>query len=297
MKTYFLSLLGLAVMVSACQTQKEPAPEKTPETVETKAPKAYEIPRTEVIPIKDSKSGGQYELYVKLPENYSEHQDSIHPVIYFTDAIWHMDILSASTEYLMENAVLVGISWQTDVSEALLEEVGPQVSRYRDYSVIPSKNEEHQAKYHFGEASAHLDFIRNDVIPYVEKNYRTDPTTRAYFGYSLGGLFGGYILLAQPDTFKNYILGSPSVQGDVPFLSEVSSNRRTDKKLDANVFISYGNLETELGAAAEQFITLLQNRKDESLALEKVVLEGSHQTAFPTTGVRGISWLSGLLKK
>jgi len=294
MKTYFLSLLGLAMMASACQTQKEPAPEKTPET---KAPKAYEIPRTEVIPIKDSKSGGQYELYVKLPENYSEHEDSIHPVIYFTDAIWHMDILSASTEYLMENAVLVGISWQTDMSETLLEEVGSHVSRYRDYSVVPSKNEEHQAKYHFGQASAHLGFIRNDIIPYVEENYRTDPTTRAYFGYSLGGLFGGYVLLSQPDTFKNYILGSPSVQGDVPFLSEVSSKRSIDEKLNTNVFISYGDLETELGAAVDEFIILLQNRKDESLVLEKIVLKGSHQTAFPTTGVRGVSWLSDLMKK
>ena len=163
---------------------------------------------------------------------------------------------------------------------------------------MESSNPEHQAKYEFGQASDHLDFIRNDVIPYVENKFRTDPENRTYFGYSLGGVFGAYVLLAQSDTFKNYILGSPSLKGDIPYLSDLVSNAVPKRKgLHANVFISYGASEEELGAYADEFISLLKNRNDESLSLQHVIIEGSHQTAFPMTAVRSVHWLADLTKK
>ncbi|MEM7297694.1 MAG: hypothetical protein AAF391_05450 [Bacteroidota bacterium] len=40
------------------------------------------LPKIEVIPIKDSKLDRQYELYVKLPEGYSDNDSIQYPVIY-----------------------------------------------------------------------------------------------------------------------------------------------------------------------------------------------------------------------
>lgn len=217
-------------------------------------------------------------------------------MLYTTDAMWHIEILSAATEYIIEEVILVGISWQKDANEDLVKEEGKHVSRYRDYSVEPLSNPEHQAKYQFGQASGHLDFMRNDVFTYVGNNYRTDPENRSYFGYSLGGLFGAYALLAQPNTFKNYIIASPGLKGDIPYLTEITANLK-DQNLNANVFISYGTLEEELGGYAGQLITLLKARNDEGLSLKQVVVEGSHQTASPLTGVQSVTWLSGLIKQ
>lgn len=261
--------------------------------------KSYlELPRIQVTPIKDTKNERQYELYIKLPEGYSENDDIQYPVIYYTDAMWHVEVLSGSAEYIMEKAILVGISWQKDIKEEFKKEGRVHISRYRDYSVSKSSNAEHQAKYQFGQASNHLDFIRNDVIKYVENNYQTDTANRTYFGYSLGGIFGAYILMTQPDTFKNYILGSPALQGDIPYLSELGSHAAINRKgLNVNVFVSNGTLEKELGEYAKEFVTLLENRNDESLSLQHLVIEGSHQTAFPMTGVRSVTWLSDLIKK
>ena len=253
--------------------------------------------RTKVVPIKDTKNGRQYELYIRLPEKYSEKTDKKHPVIYYTDAIWHVELLSGATEYILENAILVGISWQKDGDEKLKKEAGAHVSRYRDYSIMKSKKPEHQAKYQFGQAGKHLAFIRDDVIKYVERNYRTDPTNRTYFGYSLGGGFGGYILLTQPDTFKNYILGSPS-KGSTPHLYKLgTSAAHKSKTLNANVFISYGKQEKTLGERADKLIAMLKARNDQSLSLKHIVVGGTHSTAFPMTTVHGIYWLSDLLKK
>ena len=162
--------------------------------VEASETNSYEMPGTQVIPIHNSESGAQYNLYIKLPKGYSEKKDTAYPVIYFTDADWHIEILSASTEYLMEDSILVGISWQEDIKEELKKEVGPHVSRFRDFTVRKSDKPKVQKKYQLGQASNHLRFIRKDVIRTIEKNYRIDPKKRAYFGYSLGGLFGAYIL-------------------------------------------------------------------------------------------------------
>lgn len=264
-------------------------------SVEASERKSYELPRTQVVPIQDTQSGGQYELYIKLPKGYSENNDARYPVIYFTDAIWHIEILSASTEFLMEEVFLVGISWQKDIEEDLRKDLGAHASRFRDYSIRKSSNPEIQTKYQLGQASKHLGFIRNHVIKYVEGNFRTDPDSRTYFGYSLGGKFGAYILLAQPDTFRNYILGSPSIDGDIAYLSELASNAELQRKnLNANVFVSYGSLEKELGEQVEKLIGILKNRNDMNLSLKHVVIEGDHKAAFPMTGVRSVDWLSGL---
>jgi len=257
--------------------------------------KRYEIPNTQVIPIQDVKSDKQYELYVKLPESYSKNKDKIYPVIYFTDAVWHFEILSSATQFIMEDAILVGISWQKDIKEELKKNVGEYVSRFGDYTVKESNNPERQAKYQFGGADKHLDFIRNDVIKLIENTYRTDSNNRTYFGYSAGALFGAYILMAQPDTFKNYILGSPALKGNIPIISKLSSMAASKvHSNNTNVFISYGTQEKKASVHIEKFIALLKNRNEKNLSLHHSIIEGSHQTAFPLTGVRSVIWLSHL---
>jgi predicted alpha/beta superfamily hydrolase len=256
------------------------------------------LPKIKVVPIKDTQADRQYELYIKLPEDYEKNKDQSYSVIYYTDAMWHVELLSSATEYLMENAILVGISWQKDIKESLEKEKGEHVSRFRDYSINPSSNPETQDKYQLGQASNHLAFIRNDVIKFIENKYRAIPDNRTYFGYSLGGLLGAYILMASPDTFKNYILGSPALSGDIGKLSKLDSKTMLEGEvLNANVFISYGSLEKKLGEHTEKFITLLRNKNDMNVALKNVVIEGSHQTAFPLTGVRSITWLSSLTRE
>jgi predicted alpha/beta superfamily hydrolase len=259
----------------------------------------FTLSKIQVLPIKDTQADRQYELYIKLPEAYSKHKDKIYPVIYFTDALWQIELLSGATEFMMEDAILVGISWQKDINEALLQEKGEHVSRNRDYSISKSSNPETQAKYQLGQARNHLTFIRNDVIKTIEKNYRTDPDNRTYFGFSSGGRFGAYILMAQPDTFKNYILGSPSLWRDIPLLFSLENAALKSKTSAINLFISYGELEKELSTHIEDFVNKLKAKKYEGLSsIKQVVIESSgHSDSFPMLGVRSVKWLSSLPKE
>jgi len=254
---------------------------------EASEPKAYEMPRTQVVPIRDSKAGRQYELYIKLPEAYSENADQKYPAIYTTDAIWHLEMLSGATEYLMPDVILVGISWQTDLAGEVAH-----ASRFRDYSLVKATESQNPR----GEAGNHLSFIRDDVIEFVEGNYRADPNERAYFGYSLGVQLGAYILLAQPDTFKHYILGSPAFgEQSGAYIDEFETETASRQQdFDAKVFVSIGELEDGLMGPTRDLVSVLQRRSQSGLALTgpETIEDSDHSTAFPPTVIRSVRWLS-----
>ena len=72
-------------------------------------------PKVTVSQLKDSVENRQYELYIKLPDSYEEQPQKQYPVIYFTDGLWHIELMSSITTFMMQDVILVGISWQTDI--------------------------------------------------------------------------------------------------------------------------------------------------------------------------------------
>ncbi|MFK7954906.1 MAG: alpha/beta hydrolase [Lysobacterales bacterium] len=264
-------------------------------TIEASEPAALTLPRIQVLPIEATRSNKQYELYIKLPESYSEHQDKTFPVIYFTDALWHVELLSGATEFMMEDVILVGISWQKDIAGELKQEYGAHFSRFGDYSFKKTSNPRHP-KITFGQADSHLAFIRDDVFSYVEKNYRTQPDNRTYFGFSAGGGFGAYVLMAHSDTFRNYILGSPSIWSNAPALFALASPSLNSQSSAINVFISYGDLETEMSPSVDSFISELKNKKYDGISsIKHTVIESSgHSDSFPQMGIQSVIWLASL---
>src|SRR5205085_12132462 len=58
-----------------------------------------------------------------------------------------------------------------------------------------------------------LDFIKNVLMPYIEKSYPVAPF-KIFTGHSLGGLMAVYCLIHHPDYFNGYIAISPSLQWD-----------------------------------------------------------------------------------
>jgi len=56
-------------------------------SAEAIADTALKLPKIKVTPIKEAESDRQYELYIKLPEDYIDGSEKQYPVIYFTDAL------------------------------------------------------------------------------------------------------------------------------------------------------------------------------------------------------------------
>ena len=67
-----------------------------------------------------------------------------------------------------------------------------------------------------GGADSFLAFFTEEIIPYVDENFRTTKE-RILYGRSDSGLFTIYALLERPDAFSAYISSSPTV-GHCPTL-------------------------------------------------------------------------------
>jgi predicted alpha/beta superfamily hydrolase len=235
----------------------------------------------------------------KLPDSYAKNKDKNYPVIYFTDAVEHIALLSSASYMIWrDNVILVGISWQKDISDDLRQQYGVHVSRFMDYTFKKTINPRHP-KIKFGLADKHLAFIRKDVFKFVESNYRTQPSNRTYFGFSAGGIFGVYALMIQPDSFKNYILGSP-LDEKVPTLFAQQHADLKNPQSEINVFTSYGELEKERqGPFVDDFVNQLRDKKYKGLgSIEKIVVESfGHSDSSPIVAAHSLKWLKSLQPK
>lgn len=255
--------------------------------------KTFEIPRTKIVVIQDSGTKRFYELHIQMPREYTT--DKKYPVVYMTDSLYTFPITAGAARFpinfgKMENVMFVGISWETNFR--------PDLSRQRDYTPTDSSPGFRDAS---GQADKHLAFIRNDVMHYIDRNYSTDITKKTYVGNSFGGLLGAYILLTEPETFDNYILGSPSIWWDNKYILKLAS--QTDKltaNVSANVFIAVGSEETARSANtkhdmvvdARAFHAQLKSRNLKNLSLKLQIIDSAnHVTAFPTTAIQGMWWL------
>lgn len=62
-------------------------------------------------------------------------------------------------------------------------------------------------------ADLSIKFLKEELIPLVESNYRTN-ALRLLYGHSVGGLFTMYAMFNYPDMFAGYLAGSPWFQNN-----------------------------------------------------------------------------------
>jgi tetratricopeptide (TPR) repeat protein len=118
-----------------------------------------------------------------------------------------------------------------------------------------------------GGGAKFLQFIEEEVIPLVEKNYRTQPF-RIFAGHSLGGLTVVYSLVSRPELFNAYIAASPVLGYDDNFVikgaEELFKQKRAWNKM---MFLGIGDEPQYIGAFND-FRKLLDKTKPKNLEYE-----------------------------
>src|SRR5207237_5637232 len=77
--------------------------------------------------------------------------------------------------------------------------------RARDYTPTPESRLPQS-----GGAENFLAFMKKELFPFIESNYKANSKDRTLMGSSLGGLFTLYSLFTQPGLFQRYIAASPA---------------------------------------------------------------------------------------
>ena len=205
------------------------------------------------------------ELFIYLPEGYDKSKER-YPVLYKFDGHLGFKYTTGIIDHFqlfgrMPRMILIGIL-NTD--------------RNRDFT--PTKYNIPTA----GGADNFLKFIKEELIPFIDKNYRTQPY-RILSGHSLCGMFVIYTLMLQPDLFNVYIATSPSLWWDDQIVlkkAEVIFNKQSNLK--KFLFINFGGGDSEhIKASTWGFAQLLERKAPKGLEWKVVFSEKEDHVTIP----------------
>jgi predicted alpha/beta superfamily hydrolase len=233
--------------------------------------------------------GEKYLIQVGLPIGYSPTKKS-YPVLYVLDGDKSFGMTKETADWLMwsneiKDIIVVAITYGKGTDEWWQK-------RARDYSHC---DDTIMAKGWFretGGADNFLEFVKNELFPAINKNYKTNQDSTAIMGLSFGGTLGTYVLFKQSDLFDNYILIAPALfWNDNDILKIEKEYFRNHKELNKTVFVAYGSLDSKEWVinSTSELIQTIQNRKYEGLKFTSRIFEGeTHISVYPTALTNGL---------
>ena len=200
--------------------------------------------------LKSSYSEEPFSIFVKIPKNYEKNKKQRWPVVYLLDGNVYFDPVAASSEQLAKKRkistepIIVGIGYENAyIMDSL---------RNRDYTFPAAPALAGFGVSGCGDKFYH--FITSEVVKYMDRNYRTDTSSRTLMGHSLGGYFVLYTLHRQmtgTPVFKNLVAGSPSISYHNNYIIKKMKTEKSTSVPDIRLYMTRGELENTSRKFAE----------------------------------------------
>ena len=140
------------------------------------------------------------EIWISTPQSYQISEES-YPILILLDGDAHFHHTTGTVNFLAAN---------DRIPEMIVVAI-PNTDRTRDLTPASRNSDDIENNPTQGGADNFLRFIGEELMPYIDENYRTRPY-RVLIGHSYGGLFAIHTLISQPEYFDAYIAISPSLQ-------------------------------------------------------------------------------------
>jgi predicted alpha/beta superfamily hydrolase len=222
-------------------------------------------------------NGRSYEIMVGPA--YKSDPGQRHATVYVLDGYWDFPLVQSMRGALqydqaLPDVIVVGIGYSGLTGDA------PQIDGLRAHDYTPTVNE--KARPGSGGGPEFLRFLRDELIPFVEARYPSDPEHRVLAGASFGGLFTLYAMLEQPELFSGYIAMTPAVLWDDGWLSGREREfRNGHPALPVRLWLSVGgDEEPKKVAAAKGFFRQMADSHYRELSLRTEVVEGERHGAM-----------------
>jgi predicted alpha/beta superfamily hydrolase len=242
----------------------------------------------------------KFKIFVAFPDSYAD-STKIYPVVYVLDANWYFGTVTEIVRMLallqeLPELVVVGIGYPVN---SIMEAVAVRIRDYTPtvddgwYQREIVKAFPNAPEYvGSGGAPGFLQFIQEELMPFIHVNYRTDPGDQTIVGHSAGSLFALYTLFHHPDTFNRYVVASPSIWwGEAVTLRYESDFAANNSDLSARVFISVGELEESdtMVTNTMNMAKILEGRSYMSLRITTHIFEEeTHISVVPASVSRGL---------
>ncbi|MCB1025465.1 MAG: hypothetical protein KDB79_13800 [Acidobacteria bacterium] len=191
-------------------------------------------------------------IWVRVPLNYQQTSERF-PVVYMLDG--------HSPQPSMMAGIIEQQAWGGKMPEMILVSI-QNTNRSRD--LTPTDDGKGGT---VGGGDKFLQFIEKEVMPLVEKNYRTQPF-KIFAGHSLGGLTVVYSLVSRPDLFNAYIAASPVLDYDDNFvIKEAEKLFRQRREINKTIFLGIGD-EPQYIKGFNKFRNLIESEKPKGLDFE-----------------------------
>lgn len=244
-----------------------------------------DIPGSEVRKITSSiVSGQEYELHILLPGGYRNSTKKF-PVVYLMDSQWDFPLVKSiiGQQYydgFIPQIILVGVTWGGT-------NPNPDSLRARDYTPT---NETRIPQS--GGADKFLSFMKEELFPFIDANYKSDGKNRTLMGCSLGGLITMYALFTHTDMFTGYVAASPAYQWDREVIYKYEKAFYEKKlALPARLYMTIGDVERN-SPGFVKFSKFLDDRHYSSVHIHSKVLENTgHSGTKSETFSRGLQYV------
>lgn len=168
------------------------------------------------------KESRRYLVYTPPSYNDTSYAPRRYPVLYLLDGDAHFHSVSGLTQILG-----TGVNGTYVIPEMIVVAIS-NTNRTRD--MTPTKTDRDAAGKpapafaNSGGMPNFLGFIKSELIPRIEKDYRTAPY-RVFVGHSLGGITTIDALYTIPETFNAYVAIDPSLWWDNRVLLKQAKER------------------------------------------------------------------------
>jgi predicted alpha/beta superfamily hydrolase len=234
-------------------------------------------------------AGENYIVQVGLPIGYAPSKKS-YPVLYVLDGDKSFGMTKEIADWLMwskeiMDIIVVGISYGQGM-DAWWQKRARDFSHCDDTIIFKGWFKQ------TGGAQNFLKFVKNELFPVINKNYKTNQDSTAIMGISLGGMLNTYVLFTQPDLFKGYIIIAPClVWNNKSILKMEEEYFSNHKDLNKLVYMTYGSLDSKevIINSTYELVQTIQKRNYESLKFTSRIFEGeTHISVFSTALTNGL---------
>ena len=213
--------------------------------------KAQKVVIGEVLTIHSEVLDEERPVLVYRPEGYDGSHAS-YPVLYLLDGEDHFHHATGITQFLsrqdrMPQMIVIGL---------------PNTDRRRDLSPARVAGAAFASR---GGEGAFLRFLNEELVPFVDTHYRTQPY-RVLIGHSLGGLFALHVFLTRPDAFNAYVAISPVLGwNDRALLPTVGTGLRNSAVDKRFLFLTVGDEGEDALGLMRQVEDILQREAPDGL--------------------------------
>lgn len=213
----------------------------------------------------------RYHIFVRLPEGYAEQSEKTWPVVYLLDGDSTFPMLAPQHLFLhyderLPEAIIVGIAYGG---------FGEINRRGHDFRPVLEGGGE-------GGSAAFLAMLEGELIPEIERDYRSDPGKRILVGQSRGGSFVLYAAVERPALFHGYVASNPGREypsRELYGMGQAMADARTDGLL---VLASGSRDRDYLRGTALEWADTFARRTDLPWRAQFLDIEGgTHAASLP----------------